>query len=161
MQLTQVAVGSCLPGEAARPYALVAVEKDVSVRRRLEQESRAAQYEVILSLAKLAEYRDPELARALLSKIAATVRFGTVIRPMFKLIQEQLGVLSTTMQESMTGIRVVKAFARERYEGEKFRREAAALFADSYRSGRIQALSSGGSLYWNPWSGVQSIPGMP
>jgi PAS domain S-box-containing protein len=51
---------SVVHDDEARPYALVAVEKDVSVRRRLEQESRAAQYEVILSLAKLAEYRDPE-----------------------------------------------------------------------------------------------------
>jgi ATP-binding cassette subfamily B protein len=42
---------------------------------------------------------------------------------MFKSIQEQMGTLSTTMQESMTGIRVVKAFAREPYELEKFDRD--------------------------------------
>lgn len=53
----------------------------------------------------------------------ATVRFGGIIRPMFKSIQEQMGVLSTTMQESMTGIQVVKAFARETYELEKFDKE--------------------------------------
>jgi PAS domain S-box-containing protein len=41
-------------------YALAAIEKDVSTRHRLEEQSRAAQYEVILALAKLAEYRDPE-----------------------------------------------------------------------------------------------------
>lgn len=52
--------------------------------------------------------------------IAATIRFGGTVRPMFKRIQEQMGVLSTTMQESLTGIRVVKAFAREPYELEKF-----------------------------------------
>lgn len=52
--------------------------------------------------------------------VAATTRFGNTVRPMFKRIQEQMGVLSTTMQESMTGIRVVKAFAREPYELEKF-----------------------------------------
>lgn len=50
----------------------------------------------------------------------ATIRFGAVVRPMFKNIQEQMGVLSTIMQESLTGIRVVKAFAREPYELEKF-----------------------------------------
>lgn len=49
-----------------------------------------------------------------------TLRFGGTVRPMFKLIQEQMGVLSATMQESMTGIGVVKAFAREPYELEKF-----------------------------------------
>lgn len=46
----------------------------------------------------------------------ATLRFGGTVRPMFKSIQEQMGVLSTIMQESLTGIRVVKAFAREPYE---------------------------------------------
>lgn len=46
--------------DQGRPYAHAAVEKDISVRRRLETEARAAQYEVILATAKLAEYRDPE-----------------------------------------------------------------------------------------------------
>jgi len=55
--------------------------------------------------------------------VAATTRFGNTVRPMFKGIQEQMGVLSTTMQESMTGIRVVKAFAREPHELEKFDKE--------------------------------------
>lgn len=52
--------------------------------------------------------------------VVATVRFGSIIRPMFKSIQEQLAVLATTMQESLTGISVVKAFAREPFELEKF-----------------------------------------
>jgi ATP-binding cassette subfamily B protein len=55
--------------------------------------------------------------------IYATIRFGNTVRPMFKLIQEQMGVLSSTMQESMTGINVVKAFAREPYELTKFDQE--------------------------------------
>jgi len=50
----------------------------------------------------------------------STLRFGGVVRPLFKLIQEQMGVLSAVMQESMTGIRVVKAFAREPHELQKF-----------------------------------------
>ena len=53
----------------------------------------------------------------------ATIRFGGTVRPMFKSIQEQMGVLSTTMQESLTGIRVVKAFAREPHELTKFDRD--------------------------------------
>jgi ATP-binding cassette subfamily B protein len=52
--------------------------------------------------------------------VYATIRFGNTVRPMFKLIQEQMGVLSSTMQESMTGINVVKAFAREPHELAKF-----------------------------------------
>jgi ATP-binding cassette subfamily B multidrug efflux pump len=52
--------------------------------------------------------------------VFTTLRFGNTVRPMFMRIQEQMGVLSDIMQESMTGIRVVKAFAREPYELEKF-----------------------------------------
>ena len=52
--------------------------------------------------------------------LALTLRFGMVIRPRFKRVQEQMGQLSSTMQESMTGIQVVKAFAREADELRKF-----------------------------------------
>ena len=45
--------------------------------------------------------------------IVSTIRFGATVRPLSRNVQDQLGVLSTTMQESLTGIRVVKAFARE------------------------------------------------
>ena len=55
--------------------------------------------------------------------LAATLRFGGTVRPLFKAMQEQMGMLSSTMQESMTGIGVVKAFAREPYEFEKFDRD--------------------------------------
>jgi ATP-binding cassette subfamily B protein len=55
--------------------------------------------------------------------IYTTLHFGLTVEPMFKLIQEQMGVLSTVMQESLTGIRVVKAFAREPHELKKFDRE--------------------------------------
>ena len=65
--------------------------------------------------------------------VGATIRFGGLVRPRFKLIQEQVAVLSTTMQESLTGIRVVKAFAREPYELEKFERENDTWFQRRYR----------------------------
>lgn len=51
---------SAINDDSGDAYAYAAVEKDVSARHRLEQQARAAQYEVILALAKLAEYRDPE-----------------------------------------------------------------------------------------------------
>lgn len=55
--------------------------------------------------------------------IITTVHFGMTVEPMFKRIQEQMGILSTVMQESLTGIHVVKAFAREPHELDKFDRE--------------------------------------
>jgi PAS domain S-box-containing protein len=51
---------SVVNDDDGQPYALAAIEKDVTARRQWEQQSRAAQYEVIFALAKLAEYRDPE-----------------------------------------------------------------------------------------------------
>jgi PAS domain S-box-containing protein len=51
---------SVIKDQEEKPYALAAIEKDVTMRHQLERESWAAQYEVILALAKLAEYRDPE-----------------------------------------------------------------------------------------------------
>ena len=60
--------------------------------------------------------------------LVATVRFGMAVRPQSRHVQDQLGVLSTTMQESLTGIRVVKAFAREPYEFEKFDRDNSIWF---------------------------------
>ncbi len=64
------------------------------------------------------------------------------LRPLWTRIQEGLARLTTVLQEALTGARVVKAFGREEHEGEKFRREANALFADSYQSSRIQAVNA-------------------
>jgi ATP-binding cassette subfamily B protein len=64
------------------------------------------------------------------------------LRPLWKSIQDGLARMTTVLQEALTGARVVKAFAREEYESEKFRREAEAVFFDSYASSRIQAVNS-------------------
>jgi ATP-binding cassette subfamily B protein len=71
--------------------------------------------------------------------VGATIRFGGRVRPRFKSIQEQIAVLSTTMQESLTGIRVVKAFAREPYELLKFDRENDKWFRRRHRVIRMWA----------------------
>jgi len=62
-----------------------------------------------------------------------SIRFGRRVRPIFKAVQEQMGLLSNTMQESMTGITVVKSFAREEYEFEKFDRENDEWFLRRYK----------------------------
>jgi len=64
--------------------------------------------------------------------VVAALRFGGVVRPMFKAIQDQMGILATAMQESLTGIQVVKAFAREPYELEKFDHENDTWFQKRY-----------------------------
>jgi len=47
--------------------------------------------------------------------------FGRRIRPAFTEIQQELAELTNVLQENITGVRVVKAFAREDHEIEKFR----------------------------------------
>jgi len=77
--------------------------------------------------------------------VAATIRFGNTVRPRFKEIQEQMGLLSNVMQESLTGIRVVKAFAREPHELEKFDRENDEWF--ELRYGLIQVWANNWPLF--------------
>lgn len=77
--------------------------------------------------------------------IFATLRFGLTARPMFKKIQEQMGKLSSMMQESMTGILVVKAFAREPYEFSKFDRENEGWF--DLRRGLIRVWGNNWPLF--------------
>jgi len=62
-----------------------------------------------------------------------SVRFAGRVRPMFKAVQEQMGHLSARMQESMTGISVVKAFAREKHELETFEVENISWFEKRYK----------------------------
>lgn len=69
--------------------------------------------------------------------VALAIFFGSTIRPMFKRIQEQMGALSSVMQESMTGIGVVKAFAREAHELQKFDVENTEWFDRRYAAIRL------------------------
>lgn len=63
--------------------------------------------------------------------LAYTVlRFDRAIRPAWRAIERQAGVLSTVIQESLAGVRVVKAFAREDFEVDKFAGESQ-NFADT------------------------------
>jgi ATP-binding cassette subfamily B protein len=82
-------------------------------------------------------WEEPKLALIALIPIPVliftTIRFGNTIRPMFRHIQDQMGILSPRMQESLTGIRVVKAFAREPYELEKFDEENEEWFTRRFR----------------------------
>ena len=45
---------------------------------------------------------------------------GSRLRPLWKRVQDETGELGTIMQESLSGVRVVKAFVREKFEVEKY-----------------------------------------
>ncbi len=67
--------------------------------------------------------------------------FGRVTKA-YEAYQEQEAKLSTVLQENLTGVRVVRAFARQRYEKDKFDREN----LEKYQRGRRLTLMH--SLYW-------------
>ena len=52
--------------------------------------------------------------------LAISVVFFKVISKRYESYQEQEAILSTTLQENLTGVRVVKAFARQAFEIERF-----------------------------------------
>ncbi len=49
------------------------------------------------------------------------VRFVQKIRPLFGGVQQTLGKLNTVLQEDLSGVRVIRAFAREDYETQRYR----------------------------------------
>jgi len=55
--------------------------------------------------------------------IAISTYFFRVITKAYEAYQEQEARLSTTLQENLSGVRVVKAFARQPYEIDKFEKE--------------------------------------
>ncbi len=55
--------------------------------------------------------------------VAMSIFFFKRVSKAYEKYQEQEATLSTVLQENLTGVRVVKAFARQQYEREKFERE--------------------------------------
>ncbi len=74
--------------------------------------------------------------------LAASIFFFRRISKVYKSYQEQEAVLSTTLQENLAGVRVVKAFARQDYEMKKFDTEN----WEKYQRGKRMAMMH--SLFW-------------
>ncbi len=67
------------------------------------------------------------------------VRMTSLLRPISFEVQNLQGRLGVVLQENLSGMRVVKAFGREKHEEKKFNAEAENLFKFSYQTNRIQA----------------------
>ncbi len=68
--------------------------------------------------------------------IALSIQVARLLRPLWQRVQNETGTLGTIMQENLSGMRVVKAFAREEFEIEKFgvkNRELRALNMEGMR----------------------------
>ena len=68
------------------------------------------------------------------------VLFGRRFRPLSQRLQDQLGVLTTRLEQNLRGFRVVKAFAQEEKEIERFERENGLWFQLEARSVRLRSL---------------------
>jgi ATP-binding cassette subfamily B protein len=55
--------------------------------------------------------------------VVVSILFFRRVSKAYEAFQEQDAVLSTTLQENLTGVRVVKAFARQAYERDKFEQD--------------------------------------
>jgi ATP-binding cassette subfamily B protein len=56
------------------------------------------------------------------------VTFSRRLQPIWLKIQQLLGFMGTTLEESLTGIRIVKAFTRQQKESQKFSTQATKLY---------------------------------
>lgn len=83
---------------------------------------------------------DWRLALAVISPVPVLMffafRFSGIVGPAWERIRKEMGKLSSTLQESLSGVRVVKSFSREEGEIGKFRlRNIDALEANLTRAG--------------------------
>lgn len=71
--------------------------------------------------------------------IASAIYF-VYVKKIFKKVEEAEGKMTTTLQESVTGIRVVKAFAQEKFEIDKFERDSNDYLEEDYKLLRLMAM---------------------
>lgn len=65
------------------------------------------------------------------------LRFSTRIKPIAKRIREQFSRLNSTVQENITGIRVVKAFHQQDFEMQKFNEENNEFFKNNFNAAKV------------------------
>jgi len=96
-----------------------------------------------LGLAVVISWRLTLIASAVLpASIFVIVQIGRKLRKYSHRQQEKLANLTAILQETVSGVRVVKAFATDRLETDRFRGESRRLFRDMFKIARMQSLSS-------------------
>ena len=71
--------------------------------------------------------------------VATATRYSRRNRPAEQEVQQRVGELTAGAEESVSGIRIVKAFARERHMMDRFRRAVDRVFDQSMFTTRLQA----------------------
>src|SRR5688500_8665272 len=93
---------------------------------------------------------DPLLAALALAPVpvvvATAARYSKLSRPALQEVQQRLAELTAEAEESVSGIRVVKAFAREEHMLHRFQRSVGRVFDQNLYSTRLRA-------FYNPLMG--------
>jgi ABC-type multidrug transport system fused ATPase/permease subunit len=71
--------------------------------------------------------------------VATAARYSRLSRPALQEVQQRLAELTAEAEESVSGIRVVKAFAREEHMLHRFQRSVARVFDQNVYSTRLRA----------------------
>ena len=85
----------------------------------------------------------PELSVIALVTLPAlllvTTTYSKKVRPMWGAVREQNGVITSVLQENLSGLRVVRGFSREDYEEEKFAVEVLKFFDINVTMAKVRA----------------------
>ncbi len=122
---------------------------DVDAMRRFYSDQAIGMGRIILLFViNFAALADLDLRLALVSVIITPIIVVTSafffkrVSKAYEAYQEQEAILSTTLQENLAGVRVVKAFARQQYEMSKFEKDN----LEKYKRGKRLLILH--SLFW-------------
>jgi ABC-type multidrug transport system fused ATPase/permease subunit len=86
---------------------------------------------------------EPKLAVIALIPVPFVVvisqRYGREARPAIQEVQQRIGELTADAEENISGVRVVKSFARESHQLERFRNSVSRVFEQSMVATRLEA----------------------
>ncbi|HEX9154280.1 MAG TPA: ABC transporter ATP-binding protein, partial [Nitrospira sp.] len=74
--------------------------------------------------------------------VVTMIRMGKRLRALATSGQERMGDMASTLQETLSGIRMVKAYGREETEAERFRRSNRAFLDTSMKAIQVSSLGS-------------------
>ena len=91
-------------------------------------------------------------------------RVGQSLKRKSKRVQEKIADITTILQETISGIKIVKAFTMEKFETDKFKNKTQEHFRNVLRQARLNRLSSPlsetlgiGIVAWILWVGGQIV----
>jgi ATP-binding cassette subfamily B protein len=98
---------------------------------------------MVVVVSALLFYEDPGLAALVLLPMPllalAGWRFSSKVHPIFRRVQTRLADVTTSVQENVSGIRVVKSFAREPFERDRFGERAEGVYTETMAARGLRA----------------------